>query len=124
MSKYFVNKFLFQVGRNPALVAAYTIDPAHLVARWEREQGRRLAQGNGVEKSDWLEFSNRERTALSSHDLVALFELGGHFILTTAVFRLVRESLQDAEGDSTSLQQELADSLSHWAGSPYPPIAL
>jgi hypothetical protein len=124
MSKYFVNKFLFQVSRNPALLAGYIVNPSLLVARWERDHGRRLGSGNSVEKSDWLSFTSLEREALSTHDYVSLFECGAHFVLTSAVFMAVLEQDSDLDGESSSAQHEFARNLAHWSASDYPSIAL
>ena len=65
MSRYYVNKFLYQVDGDPELLAAYKADPAALVAHWEDEYGRRLGTSNRVERTTWLSFADAER-ALSS----------------------------------------------------------
>ncbi|MEJ1229617.1 MAG: hypothetical protein WDM88_01695 [Galbitalea sp.] len=45
MSKYYVNKFLYQVDRDPELLAAYKADPLGLIERWETDYGRCWVRG-------------------------------------------------------------------------------
>lgn len=124
MSRYYVNKFLYQVDRDPDLLAAFKSDPAALVPRWEEEYGRWLGIGNRVERTTWLSFTDEERRALVEHDYVALFEQGAHFFLTlTIMIALYDEDYTTASGP-LSFQREYAEKLSHWLGRSYPPVAL
>jgi hypothetical protein len=124
MSRYYVNKFLYQVDGDPALLAAYKSDPAALVTHWEDEYGRRLGTSNRVERTTWLSFTDAERQALVEHDYVALFEMGAHFFLTlTIMIALYDEDYMAASGP-LSFQREYAAKLSHWLGQSYPPVAL
>jgi hypothetical protein len=80
MSKYYVNKFLFTVDRDPELLKRYTEEPRTFVATWEQSIGPKLI-GNDVEASSAHSFTDAEREALINHDYVALFEMGAHFFL-------------------------------------------
>lgn len=124
MSRYYVNKFLYQVDGDPQLLAAYKSDPTALVTHWEDEYGRRLGTSNRVERTTWLSFTDAERQALVEHDYVALFEMGAHFFLTlTIMIALYDEDYMAASGP-LSFQREYAAKLSHWLGQSYPPVAL
>ena len=48
MSKYYVNKFLFTVDRDPELLRRYKEEPRAFVATWEQSIGPRL---NDAERS-------------------------------------------------------------------------
>ncbi|MGC0370217.1 hypothetical protein [Microbacterium sp. SLBN-111] len=124
MSRYYVNKFLYQVDGDPHLLAAYKADPAALVQRWEDEYGRRLGTNNSVETTSWLDFTDRERTALIEHDYVALFEMGAHFFLTLTIFIAIYDDDYIAQSGPLSFQREYASKLSHWLGKDYPTVAL
>ena len=124
MSKYYVNKFLYQVDGDPGLLAAYKADPAALVARWEADYGRRLGTNNSVETTSWLEFTDVERAALVGHDYVALFELGAHFFLCLTIFIAIYDEDYAAAQGPLSFQREYAARLSHWLGKDYPTVAL
>jgi hypothetical protein len=45
MSVYYVDKFLYQVDRDPELLARYKTEPEALVADWEAGLGGRLGNG-------------------------------------------------------------------------------
>ncbi|MEF2978334.1 hypothetical protein [Subtercola sp. YIM 133946] len=124
MSKYYVNKFLYQVDRDPELLAAYKADPAGLVERWEDEYGRWLGAGNRVEQTTWLSFTDDERTALVEHDYTTLFELGAHFFLTLTIFIAIYNDDYEAQSGPLAFQREYAQKLSHWVGRDYPTVAL
>ena len=51
MSKYYVNKFLYTVDRDPDLLKRYTDNPEALVAEWQATIGPRL---NDVERTTVL----------------------------------------------------------------------
>lgn len=124
MSKYYVNKFLYQVDADPELLAAYKADPEGLVRRWEDEYGRRLGTNNSVEKTTWLHFTDAERTALVTHDYVALFELGAHFFLTLTIFIALYDDDFMRDGGPLAFQRAYAANLSHWLGKDYPTVAV
>lgn len=124
MSRYYVNKFLYQVDGDPALLAAYKSDPAALVAHWEDEYGRRLGTSNRVERTTWLSFTDAERQALVEHDYVALFEMGAHFFLTLTIMIALYDEDYMAVSGPLSFQREYAAKLSHWLGQSYPTVAL
>ena len=121
MSRYYVNKFLYQVDRNPDYLKRYAEDPKNFVATWEQSIGPRL---NEVELSTVHSLTEAERRALVEHDFVALFEMGAHFFLTlTIMIALYDEDYLVASGP-LSFQREYAAKLSHWLGQPYPTVAL
>lgn len=121
MSKYYVNKFLYQVDRDPELLAQYKDDPVALVERWEHEYGPWLGAGGGhVERTSWLSFTDEERAALEKHDYVALFEAGAHIFLTLTIYIALYDEEYAAKNGPLSFQREYAANLSHWIGKDYP----
>lgn len=123
MSKYAVNKFLFQVDRDPELLAAYKSDPAAMVARWESDFAPFLGAWNQtVERSSVVSLEPDERAALVDHDYVALFEMGAHYFLTLTIFIGIYEEDRMAEGGPLAFQKEYRDKLSHWLGKDYPSV--
>jgi hypothetical protein len=86
MSKYLLNKFLYTVDRDPALVERYREDAPGTVTWWEQERANQLLNCIVEERSTWLAFTDEERRALREHDHVALFELGAHPFLTLTLF--------------------------------------
>ena len=124
MSRYYVDKFLYQVDRDPALLAAYKADPAALLPRWEDQYGHALGIGHTVERTTWLSFTDEERRALVEHDYVALFEMGAHFFLTLTIMIAIYDEDYAAASGPLSFQREYAQKLSHWLGQTYPPVAL
>ena len=86
MSKYLLNKFLFTIDRDPALVERYREDPRGTVTWWEAERANVILNLPDAERSSWLYFSDEEREALATHDFVKLFELGAHNFLTLTLF--------------------------------------
>lgn len=118
MSKYLVNKFLFTVDRDPALVERYREDPRGTVAWWEAEEANRILNCTSDERSTWLAFEDDEREALASHDHVRLFELGAHPFLTLTLF------IAMFERDHGPLEYQLAygAAMKHLS-LPYPDIA-
>jgi hypothetical protein len=124
MSRYYVNKFLYQVDGDPRLLEAYKADPDGLVTRWEDEYGRYLGVNNHVEQTTWLSFTDAERAALVEHDYVALFEMGAHFFLTLTIMIALYDEDYVAVSGPLAFQREYAAKLSHWLGQSYPPVAL
>ena len=86
MSRYLLDKFLYTVDRDPELVERYRDDPAGCVADWERDHANRILNVPAAESSTWLRFTERERTALATHDHPELFALGAHPFLTLTLF--------------------------------------
>jgi hypothetical protein len=119
MSKYLLNKFLYTVDRDPDLVERYLAEPAETVAWWEAEMANRILNCHEGEASTWLEFDERERTALIEHDYPTLFEMGAHPFLTLTLFIAMYERSYD---EPLGFQLEYAQRLSHFA-LPYPDIA-
>jgi hypothetical protein len=118
MSKYLLDKFLYTVDRDPELVERYRSDPAGTVEWWEREIANSILNCHSGEKSTWLAFTDSEREALSSHDHVALFQLGAHPFLTLTLF------IATFERDHGPLEYQLAyaRAMEHIT-MPYPDIA-
>lgn len=124
MSKYYVNKFLYQIDRDPELLARYKADPQAMVDDWDADYGRRLGNGSTVERTSWLSLEPDERQALIDHDYVKLFEIGAHFFLTLTIFIAIYDEDYAAEHGPLSFQREYASKLSHWLGTDYPTVAL
>jgi hypothetical protein len=119
MSKYLLDKFLYTVDRDPALVERYRADPAGTVAWWEAEQAGLILNCPAPERTTWLEFTGPERQALTGHDYVALLELGAHNFLVLTLFIALFER---DYAEPLAFQREFAARLSHWT-RPYPDIA-
>ena len=124
MSRYYVNKFLFQVDGDPELLAEYKASPSTLIDRWERDYGTRLGTNHTIERTTWLSFTDAERTALEEHDYVALFEMGAHFFLCLTIFIAIYDDDYAARSGPLSFQREYAANLSHWLDRTYPSVAL
>ncbi len=120
MSKYYVNKFLFTVDRNPEYLKRYTEDPRTFVATWEQSIGPRL---NDAEMSTVHSFTDAERTALIEHDYVALFEMGAHFFLNLTIFIGIYDEEHMLRSGPLAFQREFAARLQHWSGKEYPSVA-
>jgi hypothetical protein len=118
VSKYLLDKFLFTVDRDPALVERYREDPRGTVEWWEAEEANRILNCISDERSTWLAFEDDEREALATHDHVRLFELGAHPFLTLTLF------IAMFERDHGPLEYQLAygEALKHLS-LPYPDIA-
>ena len=86
MSRYLLDKFLYTVDRDPALVERYREDPAGTVEWWEAEMANRILNCTEDERSTWLSFTEDERRALREHDHVTLFSMGAHPFLTLTLF--------------------------------------
>lgn len=123
MSKYYVNKFLYTVDRDPEYLDAYAKDPKEFVGRWEDEIGPQMLS-NGAEKITVNAFTDNERDALINHDYVALFEMGAHFFLSLTLFIAVYDETWALEKGPLSFQREFGAQLKHWLGKPYPSVAV
>jgi len=119
MSRYLLNKFLYTVDRDPALVERYRSEPAELVAWWESTTANKLLNSHAAEDSTWLAFDQVERDALIAHDHVKLFELGAHPFLTLTLFIALfeRDNTEPLE-----YQKAFGARLQHF-NLPYPDIA-
>ena len=124
MSKYYVNKFLYQVDRDPELLARYKSEPKALIEFWEKEYGQWLGAGNRVEKTSWLSFTDKERKALEEHDYVTLFEIGAHFFLCLTIYIAIYNDDYMEKHGPLSFQREYAQKLAHWEGKQYPSVQL
>jgi hypothetical protein len=118
MSKYLVNKFLFSIDRDPALVERYRADPGATVLWWEAQRANVILNLPEMERSSWLRFTDEEREALATHDYPKLFELGAHPFLTLTLFIALFE--RDYP-EPLGFQLEYARKLQHWS-LPYPDI--
>ncbi|OAE48348.1 hypothetical protein [Agrobacterium tumefaciens] len=122
MSKYYVNKFLYTVDRDPDLLRRYIDEPSSLVASWEQSVGPVLC-GNAAELSTVHVLNEDERDALAGHDFVALFEMGAHFFLNLTIFIGVYDEPYMSRSGPLSFQREFARKLAHWKGRQYPSVA-
>ncbi len=120
MSKYYVDKFLFTVDRDPDYLDAYAKDPKEFVGRWEEEIGPKLSDS---ERTTVNELTDEEREALINHDYVALFEMGAHFFLNLTLFIAIYDETWALEKGPLSFQREFGAQLHHWLGKPYPSVA-
>ena len=118
MSRYLLDKFLYTVDRDPALVERYREDPAGTVEWWEAEMANRILNCTDDERSTWLSFTEDERRALREHDHVTLFRMGAHPFLTLTLF------IAMFERDHGPLEYQLAyaKAMEH-VHMPYPDIA-
>ena len=118
MSKYLLDKFLFTVDRDPALVERYREDPRGTVEWWEAEEANRILNCTSDERSTWLAFEDEEREALATHDHVKLFEMGAHPFLTLTLF------IAMFERDHGPLEYQIAygKAMEHLS-LPYPDIS-
>ncbi len=121
MSKYYVDKFLFMVDRDPELLKRYAEEPRNFVATWEQSIGPKLI-GNDVEASSVHAFTPEEREALATHDYVALFEMGAHFFLNLTIFIGIYDDAYMEKSGPLSFQREMAAKLQHWRGKEYPTV--
>lgn len=121
MSKYYVNKFLYTVDRDPELLRRYKEDPKSLLASWEQSIGPRL---NDFELSTVNSFTDAERKALVEFDSVALFEMGAHFFLSLTLLVAVFDDDWTVSKGPLSYQRDFARRLDHWLGKEYPTVAL
>jgi len=118
MSKYLLNKFLFSIDRDPALVEQYRADPRGTVTWWEAERANAILNVHGAEHSTWLKFDDVEREALATHDYVKLFELGAHpFLSLTLCIAMFERDYQEP----LAFQLKFGADLGHFT-LPYPDI--
>jgi hypothetical protein len=93
VSRYYVDKFLFRVDRDPILLAEYKRRPREFVSEWELGMGRQL---NETERSSALHFTDEERRALEDRDIAALYAVGAHpFLLLTIMVPIYAEQFPD-----------------------------
>lgn len=89
MSRYLVDKFLYQVDRSEAWEAAYREGPAAFVQDWEENEAGKLFEG---EYTTAHRFTEEERTALVGKDFERLYALGAHpFILWTLMLPIYQK---------------------------------
>lgn len=121
MSKYYVNKFLYTVDRDPDWVRRYKDDPVGTITAWEDEVGQWVTP---TERTSWLSFTDDERAALEKYDYVWLFEYGAHFFLYLTLFIGLFEEEWTAQRGPLSYQRDWARNLAAWTGRTYPSVAL
>lgn len=119
MSKYYVDKFLYTVDRDPDYLRRYAEDPRTFVATWEQSIGPRL---NEAETSTVTGFTDEEREALINHDYVRLFEMGAHFFLNLTIFVGIYDEPYMERDGPLAFQREFARKLQHWVGRDYPSV--
>jgi hypothetical protein len=119
MSRYLVNKFLYTIDRDPALVERYRADPRGTVAWWERDQAGQILNCTDGEATTWLSFTDGERAALDAHDHVALFAMGAHPFLTLTLWIAMFER---DHPEPLAMQLGYAAELAH-VTLPYPDIS-
>jgi hypothetical protein len=122
MSRYYVDKFLYTIDRDPRWVELYRDDPRGTIDKWEKEVGLWLS--GGAEQTTWLSFTDEEREALATHDYVWLFEHGAHFFLNLTLFIALFDEEYARRDGPLSFQREMAQKLAHWTGREYPSVAL
>jgi len=118
MSRYLLDKFLFTVDRDPALVERYRTEPVALLAWWEDELANTILNCTEHEHSSWLALTEQERDALQRHDHVKLFELGAHPFLTLTLFIAMFER----DHGPLEYQRAYARAMEHLR-LPYPDIS-
>jgi hypothetical protein len=118
MTKYLLDKFLYTVDRDPALVKRYRDAPRETVEWWESTMANSLLNSVAAEDSTWQSFDPLEREALATQDHVKLFELGAHPFLTLTLFIAMfeRDNTEPLE-----YQKAYGARLSHFS-LPYPDI--
>jgi hypothetical protein len=119
VSKYLLDKFLYTVDRDPALVERYRSDPAGTVSWWEGAVANQVLNCHSDDRSTWQRLTDDERAALVSHDYVRLFELGAHPFLTLTLFIALFERDYD---EPLAFQREYAARLSAFT-LPHPNFA-
>jgi hypothetical protein len=121
MSKYYVNKFLYSIDRDPEWVARYKADPSGTIDEWEREAGTWL---NSAERTSWLSFTAEERRALETYDYEWLFAYGAHFFLYLTLFIGLFDEDWARDQGPLAYQREWARRLQPWTNKDYPSVAL
>jgi hypothetical protein len=121
MSKYYVNKFLYTVDRDPELLRRYKEDSRAFVSTWEQSIGPKL---NDAEISTVHSLTDAERETLINYDYVKLFEMGAHFFLNLTMFIALFDEDYAKKFGPLSFQREFAAKLDHWTGKDYPSIAM
>jgi hypothetical protein len=107
MSRYYVDKFLYRVDRDPASLQAYKADPATFVPSWEEGEGRQLTP---AERTTGLHFTDAERRALVERDIPALYALGAHpFLLLTLMIPIFESQFPDFITFAHAFRDQIAD---------------
>lgn len=89
MSRYLVDKFIFQVDRSEALLKEYINDPAALVARWEKDYAHKVTE---IEQTSAHNFTEDERHALATQDFEKLYAMGANsFLLWTLMLPILEK---------------------------------
>jgi hypothetical protein len=91
VSKYLVDKFLYQVDADSRLLEKYIDDPAAFVPRWEQEYAPLVTP---TERVSGNAFTPEEREALVAQDFETLYAMGAHpFILWTIMLPILERRL-------------------------------
>ena len=91
MSRYVVDKFLYQVDADPDLLEQYVSDPVRFVPFWEQEYAPRVTPSERVAGNT---FEPAERAALVAFDFETLYAMGAHpFILWTIMLPILERRL-------------------------------
>ena len=107
MSRYYVDKFLYRVDRDPDLLAAYMRDPSSFVPSWETGEGRQLTS---AERTSALHFTDSELRALIDRDIPALYALGAHpFLLLTLMIPVYEQHFPDFLTFAQAFKAQIAD---------------
>ena len=110
VSKYYVDKFLYRVDRNPALLQEYLGDPAAFVPRWEDGDGRQLTE---VERTSSLYFTDEDVEQLGTIakcDIPAVYALGAHpFLLLTLMIPVYEHQFGDFLTFAHEFRNKIAD---------------
>lgn len=91
MSRYVVDKFLYQVDADGRLLERYTADPAGFVPMWEQEYAPLVTS---TERVSGNTLTAEERDALIAFDFETLYAMGAHpFILWTIMLPILERRL-------------------------------
>jgi hypothetical protein len=91
VSRYVVDKFLYQVDADSHLLERYMRDPEEFVPFWEDEYGPLVTR---TERVTGNTFTSAERDALIGFDFETLYAMGAHpFILWTIMLPVLEHQL-------------------------------
>lgn len=93
MSRYLVDKFIYQVDRSEELLQDYIRSPAELVARWEKDCAHKVTE---IEETSAHHFTDEERSALAERDFEKLYAMGANsFLLWTLMLPILEKDFPD-----------------------------
>jgi hypothetical protein len=76
MSVYYVDKFLYQVDRDPELLSRYAAEPAAVLSAWETGLGTQLGNGATIERTGCLALTSSSTSRSSSGSMKRHTRLG------------------------------------------------